>query len=175
MGEDAPVVSARVVAVVVLSLLAAGCGSSANTTPPVTTAQHPRPAAFGRCMRSNGVAYPDVGKPTPQQLGISQSRFDAAVNACRGLLPHGGVAQETPQQRRTRLADGLSFARCMRGHGVVRFPDPDAQGQLTLEMVQAQGIDVHSPQILRVVQTCLPASHGLLTPAKVRQALSRGR
>jgi hypothetical protein len=63
----------------------------------------------------------------------------------------------------------------MRSHGVVRFPDPDAQGQLTLEMVQAQGIDVHSPQVLRVVQTCLPASHGLLTPAKVRQALSRGR
>ena len=69
-------------------------------------------------------------------------------------------------------ADGLSFARCMRGHGVTRFPDPTAQGQLTVEMVQAQGIDVHSPAILRVVQTCLPASHGMLTPAKIREALN---
>jgi hypothetical protein len=30
---------------------------------------------------------------------------------------------------------------------------------------------VHSPAVLRVVQACLPASHGALTPAKVREAL----
>jgi hypothetical protein len=55
---------------------------------------------------------------------------------------------------------------------VARFPDPTAQGQLSVEMVQAQGIDIHSPTVLRVVQTCLPASHGELTPAKVREALN---
>jgi hypothetical protein len=59
----------------------------------------------------------------------------------------------------------------MRSHGVGRFPDPTAQGQLTVEMVQAQGIDIHSTNVLHVVQTCLPASHGALTPAKVRRAL----
>jgi hypothetical protein len=64
----------------------------------------------------------------------------------------------------------------MRSRGVSRFPDPTAQGGLTVEMVQAQGIDVHSPAVLRVVQACLPASHGALTPAKVREALnSAGR
>ena len=60
----------------------------------------------------------------------------------------------------------------MRSHGLSRFPDPSAQGQLTVEMVQAQGIDVHSPAVLRVVQACLPASRGALTPAKVRAALN---
>jgi hypothetical protein len=60
----------------------------------------------------------------------------------------------------------------MRSHGVTRFPDPTAQGDLSVEMVQAQGIDVHAPAILHVVQTCLPASHGWLTPAKVREALN---
>ncbi len=60
----------------------------------------------------------------------------------------------------------------MRSHGVSRFPDPTAQGDLTVEMVQAQGIDVHSPAVLRAVQACLPASHGALTPAKVRAALN---
>ena len=60
----------------------------------------------------------------------------------------------------------------MRSHGVARFPDPTAQGQLTVEMVEAQGIDVHSPAVLRIVQACLPASHGALTPAKVRAALN---
>jgi len=130
-------------------------------------------------MRSNGTPnFPDpqqfVGgnvKLTIHQLAPSQ----AALNACSHLLPTNGGSdsEETAQQQRTRLADGLSFARCMRSHGVSRFPDPTAQGQLTVEMVQAQGIDVRSPHVLRVVQACLPASHGALTPAKVREALNR--
>jgi hypothetical protein len=60
----------------------------------------------------------------------------------------------------------------MRNHGVRRFPDPTVQRGLTAEMVRAQGIDVHSPTVLRVVQTCLPASHGALTAAKIREALA---
>jgi hypothetical protein len=93
------------------------------------------------------------------------------MNACTYLLPtHGG--EEAPEQTRAQLADELSFAQCMRTHGIARFPDPSAQGGLPIEMVEAQGIDVHSPAVLRVVQTCLPASHGWLTPARVREALS---
>ena len=95
------------------------------------------------------------------------------MNACGHLLPtNGGGNGETAQQLRVQLADELSFAKCMRSHGVARFPDPTAQGQLSVEMVQAQGIDVHSPAILHVVQTCLPASHGGLTAAKVREAIA---
>ena len=132
-------------------------------------------------MRSNGVpSFPDPtalrgGIPKPTIAASSESaspRFDAAMSACKHLLPNGGLGSpQTAQQTRTQLADELSFARCMRSHGVSRFPDPTAQGELTVEMVQAQGIDVHSPAVLHVVQTCLPASHGALTPAKVRQAL----
>jgi hypothetical protein len=132
-----------------------------------------RHVAFAGCMRSNGVpSYPDDGKPTPQQAGVSESKFDAAVSSCRRFLPNGGVSQETAQQLRTRRADGLSFAGCMRSHGVGRFPDPNGQGDLTVAMVQAQGIDVHSPTVLRTVQACLPASHGGLTAAMVREALN---
>src|SRR4029077_3316086 len=110
---------------------------------------------------------------TLQQLGVSDSQFQAAKRACNHLLPSGSSEpQETAQQKRTRLADELSFARCMRSHGVTRFPDPTAQGDLSVEMVQAQGIDVRSPAVLHVVQACLPASHGALTPAKVRHALN---
>jgi hypothetical protein len=168
------------VAVAAFSLLAAGCGggssprvaSVASSTTTAATATQNRPIAFPRCMRSNGVPrFPDVGKPTPQQAGVSETQFQAAVRACRHLLPNGGVSQETANQTRTQLADELSFARCMRSHGLSRFPDPTAQGDLSVEMVQAQGIDVHSPAVLRVVQACLPASHGALTPAKVREAL----
>jgi hypothetical protein len=131
-------------------------------------------------MRSHGVpTFPDPSTIRPQalkaiaqHLAASNPRFTAAARACNHLLPNGGSSQETPQQARTRLADMLSFARCMRSHGLSRFPDPTAQSGLTVEMVQAQGIDVHSPAVLRVVQACLPASHGALTPAKVREALN---
>jgi hypothetical protein len=40
-------------------------------------------------------------------------------------------------------------------------------------MVQAQGIDLHSASVLRAVQACLPSSHGLLTPAKVNEAINQ--
>jgi hypothetical protein len=133
-------------------------------------------------MRSNGMPnFPDpqrfVGgnvKLTLHQLGATSPHFQTAVNACNHLLPTNGGSgsQETAQQLRTRLADELSFARCMRSHGVSRFPDPTVQGELSVAMVQAHGIDVHSPKVLRVVQACLPASHGALTPAKVREALN---
>jgi hypothetical protein len=176
---------------VAFAVLAAGCGgggasgvaSVASTTTVATTTTQNGLLAFSTCMRSNGMPnFPDPQrfvrgnvKLTIHQFGTTSPRFQAAMNACNHLLPTNGAggSQETAQQQRTRVADGLSFAKCVRSHGVTRFPDPTAQGQLTVEMVQAQGIDVHSPAVLRAVQACLPASHGLLTPAKVRAALSR--
>jgi hypothetical protein len=186
-----PLVLASVVAVALFSLLAAGCGGrgsprvasvASSTTAATTTTQNEAAVAvaFSRCMRSHGVpTFPDPStiqphalKAAAQRLAASNPRFTAAARACNHLLPNGGSSQEAAQQERTRLADELSFARCMRSHGVSRFPDPTAQGGLTIEMVQAQGIDVHSPAVLHVVQACLPASHGALTPAKVREALN---
>jgi hypothetical protein len=184
---------APVVAVAALALLAAGCGGGGSSgTPPVasattsatnTTTAPSVPqaalAAFSSCMRSHGMpSFPD-----PQHLGTQvklvihntvgdNPRYQAALSSCNQLLPNRGP-QETPQQVHKRIADELSFARCMRSHGVARFPDPTSQGELTIQMVQAQGIDVHSPAVLHVVQTCLPASHGGLTPAKVREAINR--
>jgi hypothetical protein len=185
-----PLLLTSVVAVVAFALLAAGCGGggspgvanvASSTTAATTTTTQNGAVAFTRCMRSNGVAnFPDppaagarILKPTMQQLGVTDSQFKAAVSACNHLLPNGGEPQQqTAQQKHTRLADELSFARCMRNHGVGRFPDPTAQGDLSVEMVQAQGVNVHSPAVLQAVQACLPASHGALTAAKVREALN---
>src|SRR5579859_855502 len=184
-----PLIVASVVAVAAFSLLVAGCGgggstgvaSVASTTTAATRTTPNGLLAFSSCMRSNGMpSFPDPQrlsggnlKLTIARLGASSPHFQAAMSACNHLLPNGGSgSQETAQQTRTRLADELSFARCMRSHGVTRFPDPTAQGELTVEMVQAQAIDVHAPAVLRVVQACLPASHGALTPAKVRAAIN---
>jgi hypothetical protein len=191
MRRRSPLILGAAPAVAALSLLAAGCGGGgspqgvatiASTSATTTTIQNQGNAlvAFSRCMRSHGAPnFPDpqryVGgnvKLTIHGLG-SSPQLQAAMSACGNLLPTNGGSgtQETAAQQRTQLADERSFAQCMRRNGVSRFPDPTAQGQLTVEMVEAQGIDVHSPQILRVVQKCLPASHGALTPAMVRRAI----
>jgi hypothetical protein len=181
-----PIVLASLAA---LCLLAAGCGSSGHSpgvasvgAPTTTTTPQAGLVGYATCMRSHGVAgFPDPdstgGIPKQQVVAAAEAnrpRFNSADSACRHLLPANGslAAQPTAQQVRTQVADGLSFAACMRSHGVGSFPDPDAQGQLTIAMVQAAGIDIHSPSVLRAVQECLPASHGALTPAKVRQALA---
>ena len=174
-------------------LLAAGCGGSGgtqgvasvpSTTPTTTQSAQPGLVAFSECMRSNGLPnFPDPQnfdggnlKLTIHQFGgraPGSPQFQAAMSACSHLLPtDGGAApQQTPQQLARQGANGLSFAKCMRSHGVTRFPDPNAQAQLTVEMVQAQGIDIHSPTVLRIIEKCLPASHGGLTLAKVRESL----
>jgi hypothetical protein len=182
-----PLILTAIVSIAAFSLLAAGCGSSSSRVASLTTtstvaATTPQDGlvAYSHCMRSNGVEnFPDPQrvdgrtlKLTIQRLLTSNPRFRTAQSACDHLLPNGGsTSLETVQQQRARLAAELSFARCMRGHGLNRFPDPTAQGQLTVEMVRAQGIDIHSPRVLRIVSACLPASRGWLTPAKVREAL----
>jgi len=189
MRPRRPAVLASVLAVAAISLLAAGCGgggspgvaSVGTSATTATTAQQQQNGllAFSQCMRSHG----EPGFPDPQRYAGGNVKLtihslgagpqvQTALNACSNLLPQRGGSQQTDQQTPTELADELSFARCMRSHGVSRFPDPSAQGGVTVEMVQAQGIDVHSPTVLRVVQTCLPASHGWLTAAKVREALA---
>jgi hypothetical protein len=131
-------------------------------------------------MRAHGIpGWPDptadgaFDKAKLRALDVTPTRIRAIQDGpCKNLLPANGGTPETLQQQRTRVADGLSFARCMRRHGLARFPDPTAQGDLSIEMVRAQGIDIRSPRVLRIVTRCLPASHGMLTPAKVRQALN---
>ena len=181
-----PLISAAT-AILGLSLLAAGCGAgktSSGVASVATTTTAPKPStngllAFSQCMRSKGISsFPDPQrfaggdvKLTIRQLG-SSPQIRTALTACRRFLPTGGSGQRAGGLSSTQLADALSFARCMRSHGVSRFPDPTAQDGLTVDMVRAQGIDVRSPTVLRVVQTCLPASHGALTAKKIREALA---
>jgi hypothetical protein len=104
----------------------------------------------------------------PDVILDHQHSTGCAARGSRSTSRSTGAAQ-----RHARLQDMLSFARRVRGRGVSRFPDPDAQGQLTIEMVLAEGIDVHASSALAAVKACLPATHRLLTPAAVQRALSQ--
>ncbi|MGZ4286693.1 MAG: hypothetical protein ACXVW5_21055 [Solirubrobacteraceae bacterium] len=170
-----PLIHTSVIAGAALSLFAAGCGGGSSTTAGSTTQNGA--LAYSACMHSHGVPnFPDPNSsgdiPKEKVVPLAGSpQFQVAQRACQHLFRG---RQESAQQKRTRLADALAFARCMRAGGFPSFPDPTNQGQLTPEMVTAAGIDLHQPQLLRAGLACVPVTHGLLTRAAIERAVNGG-
>ena len=130
-----------VVAVAAASLLTAGCGGGSSTAA-ATTPQNGL-VANSHSMRSHGV--PNFPDPTSSEgipkdeIPIGSPQLVTASNDCEHLMPVSGLApQTTAQQTRTRVAEGISFARCIRTPGFPTFPDPTTGGQITHEMRSAQ-------------------------------------
>jgi hypothetical protein len=163
-----------------------GSGSPPKTTGPSSSSGGLAGAAyrFVACMRDHG--YPNMPEPV-----VSKGGNDVAIHAvvhgggpnhpkpipkaCRGILPNPQPesAQQIAAQQAAQRSGLLSFAACMRAHGVPSFPDPTSQGQLTLTMVNSAGVDLHAPNTLDAIKACERASHGIVTPSKVAQALQQ--
>ncbi|HEY7631493.1 MAG TPA: hypothetical protein VH817_12365 [Thermoleophilaceae bacterium] len=115
----------------VLILLTAACGGSGSGSSSAgRSSSSGSPVGFSRCMRSHGVPhFPDpdssggIPKETVRQLGVSDSRYQAAAKTCAHLLP-GGDSGRTQAEVQQWWRGMLSFARCMRSHGVSGWPDP---------------------------------------------------
>jgi hypothetical protein len=162
--------------------LATACGGSPA---PVKSQSAKTPAeqafAYARCIRAHGVpAFPDPQvSTTPGSVGIRQAvpaaaglsrAFPAAQKACRGIMPapgKGGQGDHGPSKQVL-----LVFARCLRAHGITGFPDPDANGQLTQEMIRAAGVDLHSRGVFDAAKACVGVTHGAITMADVAAATS---
>ena len=176
-------------AVAGVALLAAGCGGSSSTTTSTDSAGGQstengvtQAYRYAACMRDHGVSnFPDPhvsisgGSTQISMMAKGNSpQIQAAETACRGILP--GPSSVSPgaqaQQQRARTQDELSFARCVRNHGIDGFPDPPAHGRLSLQMIQAAGIDLTAPQFRAAALACVPASNGILTRQSVMQATS---
>jgi len=172
-----------------LAVVAAGCGSSGPSTTTSTSGSlrtGPGNAVqtafkYARCMRSHGVSnFPDPkvsSSPGRQAIAFhvdpsetGSPNFKSASQACKSILPAPtGTSQAEQQAHKQGLLD---FASCMRAHGIAGFPDPDLQGQLTLEMVRAAGIDLRSQGVLVAGKACAGASHGAISVADVEAAVN---
>jgi len=146
----------RIAVIAVVALAAAGCGSS--TAHNASTTSTNSWVAFSGCMRSNGVPrYPDpdtTGKPpkrSAQQLGVSSAALTAGQSSCRRYLPNGGRPPSRSQQQLV-VTQGLSFARCVRSHGVPNFPDPASDGRIPDPA--SVGIDQGSPKFQAANEAC---------------------
>jgi hypothetical protein len=114
--------------------------------------------AFAVCMRSHGVPdYPDPqisSSGNHAQVKISPGRadpgspaFKSANHSCHNLLPNGG----TPANGAQDPTQDLTFANCMRSHGVPNFPDADRDGAFSLPST----INEQAPQFHRATQACM--------------------
>jgi hypothetical protein len=146
------------VAAATIVLSAAACGGSAGGNPPAPSTRESAAVAFSGCMRSHGVPrFPDptsggtIPKVELQQLRASSARFAAAQGACRHLLLNGGAGPDAAQLQQAK-AQALSYAQCVRRHGVQGFPDPGSDGRIPDPATA--GIDQGSPTFEAANQAC---------------------
>jgi len=180
--------AAAIIATAALALLAAcsgssstGSGGSSNAGGPANSlsTNSQKALAFSRCVRSHSVPnYPDpnssggIAKETAQQLGVSSSQLQAALNACQHLLPNTGNIDDNPAALNQWWSQMLHFAQCMHSHGVPNWPDPSPYPQDPVRPtfnLHAAGIGFHqgtqpgnivnSPQIDAKVQQCESVLH----------------
>jgi hypothetical protein len=163
---------AAAITAAVLGLAACGGGSGGSSNAGGSTSSqstYSQLVAFSRCVRSHGVLnypYPNSSGKLPdvtsQQLGVSNSQYQAATQACGHLLPNGGNGP-TQADLQQQWDDMANFARCMRSHGVPDWPDPTgrpARPGRPFFNLQPLGIDPNSPQISTKIHECLPLLHG---------------
>jgi hypothetical protein len=142
------------IAAVLLCLVtfAAACGGSPSASPGSASSN----LAYAQCMRAHGVRnFPDptgTGQFVLTGIDTQSAQFQAALAACKATYAGGTSGQNT-----SAPTDGLKFARCMRAHGVVNFPDPSANGQNSASVSQGAG---QTPVFQRALTTCRPLLAG---------------
>ena len=138
-----------------------GCGTAGHPNQPGGQAD----VQFADCMRAHGVSnFPDplptggfprgaAGPPTPAST--------TALRACMPVLHAGEGSRHAPSAG--RLAAALRYARCIRAHGVPRFPDPvTSPASHDVNVIDDAGIlfpvgtevDPGSPAFQRADATC---------------------
>jgi hypothetical protein len=151
---------------------AASSGGSSSAESSASTLQ--KMVAYAQCIRAHGVPnFPDPsgGGEISKQAAIrafkavSNSRVLAAQTACQHLQPNGGRPSQAERAR--HLGALLTFARCMRSHGVPSFPDPTSGGEVTHVMLASAGVNLHEPVVLHAAYACVSVTHGVLTKEAV--------
>ena len=167
----------------IASLLMTACGSS-SSSPSTTASNSPATAAFkyALCMRKHGVAgYPDPQVTTnpggsvaiaiagPANASAAPA-FRFAQKACSGIL----LAQSsTNGHSGPSKQEFLAFAHCLHTHGVYDFPDPNPQGQITGQMINASGVDLKAPPFMTAADACVGVTHGAITRAGIARLVNR--
>jgi len=111
------------------------------------------------------------GGPTPAAGVASIGKSTATTDP-----PSGGSGNSGNGNNASHYADALKYAECMRSHGVANFPDPGANGSITLQggPNSSNGINPSSAQFSNADKDCrhLLPNGGQMTPAQRQQAMA---
>jgi hypothetical protein len=148
-------------AVANLPATTAATSTGASTTAETPAAQERDLLAFSSCMRRHGVAaFPDPARNDNGSYGFSadvgQLRklvrgAQKAFNTCAPLLATSGILSARNIEKFQQQM--LTYARCMRNHGVSDFPDPNASGRFA---GQLKSLDRTTPAFQAAAGTCRP-------------------
>jgi len=148
---------AVVAAVAAVATACGGASSSGGSSGGLATLA--QKIAFAQCVRGHGVPnYPDPNASGQTILRESSTGVDGTINssllpaadkACQHLLPR--VSPAEAQQRFTQL---LSFAQCIRGHGVPDFPDPTRTSGGAVLNINGLVINIFSSQFQAAERAC---------------------
>jgi hypothetical protein len=167
----------RRILITALTLLAlAGCSSSndANddiatvngSAQPTASPSKDDPVALAHCMQQHNVPVSDPPTDGEWRLDkpstVSRETFEAALQACRALLPEGMIGGPPDPADLEKLR---TFAVCMREHGI-EMSDPEADGNMKirgrLEHVTRAQLEA-DPQFKAAFDACkdkLPVDEG---------------
>ena len=106
--------------------------------------------------------------PGVANLGASTTGTPTPTQGSGGSATTGGAAASGGAALRLKGGPELAqFASCMRSHGEPNFPDPNAQGVLSIS--SSSGIDPSTPQFQSAQRACskyLPNGGGPPSPAQ---------
>jgi hypothetical protein len=173
-----------IAALAVLVTLAAGCSSAhphspaAETSGPVARNAVAVWQQFASCARSHGI--PSLPDPTVDSQGSASfpganaqndwnhpTDVPAVQQACGPILDRlPGASPPPAPPDSAQFQTLLSFASCMRHHGITDWPDPNANGQFPLDQhLQALAKRGVYPQL----QHCEQANPGVRSLVQVIQ------
>lgn len=159
------------VAIATATIALAACSSAGTTTAPTTTAAQGDAQIlaigqrYSQCVRDHGIStFPDMVIIAGQLTLPDNAAGDAADAALRANpaardacgpilseLPAGAQKNAAPTaQDRANL---LSYARCIRQHGVPEWPDPNADGAFPIAGTPLAA-QAKSARVLNAEQAC---------------------
>jgi hypothetical protein len=142
-------------------VLLAACSGSNDTAGggSSTSSAYAKALKYAQCIRAHGIPnFPDPnskgqfivqnGSSNPTS-NVSKAVANAALKACKSLAPPS-IAQGPSGSQGHVTSNQLKFTQCMRRHGEPDFPDPAANGSLTLP----KGMNAESPQFQKAEKAC---------------------
>lgn len=147
------------------SIAASGGAGASSTSKPTALAEA---EAFSECMRSHGVQrFPDPVLTPGGDYGYRTSGIDPnsagfqnAIQACKDLPSPWNSTRH--QLTAAQQQAWLTWAECIRHHGVPDFPDPTFSGDAV--QTSPPGGQSPTPQFQRAMGDCrsrMPSTGGL--------------